>query len=404
MAGRNSNQKDLFGDQLDCVRTSSADWSHWLNQGPKHKVRVGDIVKGTILSQTKDEVLVDIGTGVDALLAKRDFVSFFKDQPIRVGEVIEAIVQAVKGEQVFLKLKGSKIFHDEQGILDDVYDKELAVEGLVTEIIKGGFRVLLPGAIRAFCPQAQMDFILQNPENYLNKKYDFIIIQKEGRNIIVSRRRALEQAQIEKEIQFLEQVQAQELLKAQVIRVERFGAFVLLKDWGLEGLIPISELSWVRIRDPHDIVQPGQELDVVYLGSKEDERGKLRISLSLKQATPDPWGQVQTKLYVGQMVTGIVQKKEAFGYFVELLPGIVGLLPHSAYRDSAQAHSFEHLKKGDKVQVKIHDVRVQDKKISLTLADQTIDGESIDASAYLSEQKSLGTLGDLLKKTLQKKS
>lgn len=403
MAGKNIHQKDLFGDQTEGMQ-KGADWSHWLSQAEKLVVRVGDVVKGTILSQTKDEVLVDIGTGVDAILPKRDLSSLLQDQPIQAGQVLEVIVQALRGEQVILKLKGAKVFHDEQGMLDDAFDKELPVEGLVTEIVKGGFRVMLPGSVKAFCPQGQMDFMIQNPESYLNKKYDFIIIQKEVRNVVVSRRRALEQSQLEKESQFLEQVQAQELLKAQVTRVERFGAFVLLKDWGLEGLIPISELSWVRIRDPHDVIQTGQDLDVVFLGSQEDERGRLRISLSLKRAMPDPWSQAQGELRVGQIVTGVIQKKEPFGYFVELLPGVVGLLPHSAYRDSTQAHSFEHLKKGDKVTVKIQDLRAQDKRISLTVADQTADGDIIDPTPHLSGQKSLGTLGDILQRTLQKKS
>jgi small subunit ribosomal protein S1 len=244
-----------------------------------------------------------------------------------------------------------------------------------------------------------MDYKVSDAATYLNNKYEFLIVKFEsgGRNVVVSRRRALDLLKIERESQFLKDVKPTDLLLAEVVRMEKFGVFVRLKNWGLEGLIPISELAWSRIKKPEEVVSIGQEIQVVLLSSSESEDGKLKLTFSLKQAGSegDPWAKVALQFPVGTQCDAVVEKKENFGYFMQLIPGVTGLLPRSAYKDDINAKELENKKRGDTIRVRVREINYDDKKILLGLAE-----ESDEVYVMPNQSRSMGTFGDLLKAQL----
>jgi small subunit ribosomal protein S1 len=310
-----------------------------------------------------------------------------------VGDVIDCVVTALKGGEVRLAKKGSLAAAADS--LEDAFDMELPIEGRVTEVCNGGFRVNIQGKT-AFCPISQIDLkFVQDANEYVDRKFEFMITQfdPKGRNIVVSRRRLLELQRAENEGTFMLKHQPGALLQGKIVRLERFGAFVELEP-GIEGLVHVSELSWSRVNDPHEVVSVGQTHTVKLLKTEEID-GKLKISLSLKQADGEgnPWMTVPQKFPVDTVVTGKVEKKETYGLFVNIAPGVTGLLPKSKWRDSVDASQFENKKRGDEVTVQVDEILFEDKKISLGLPREQEDNSW---KAHTSTG-GFGSLGDALK-------
>jgi small subunit ribosomal protein S1 len=389
--------KDIFGD--DIQDNSKKSIEDFLGLTQIVQLRPGARVNGTILSMSGDTVLVDVKAPVDGVLPRREILDHQGHPKFKVGDMIPCVVKRATSEEIMLKYDGATISMSEQADLEDAFDHETPVEGRVIEEVKGGFRVLLAGGIKAFCPVSQIDYKVIDGSSYLNNKYEFIIVKYEagGRNVVVSRRRALELLKVERESQFLKDVKPTDLLLAEVIKIEKYGVFVRLKEWGLEGLIPISELAWSRVKKPEEVVSIGQEIQIMLLSFSETEDGRLRLNFSLKQAGSegDPWAKVALQFPVGTHCDGVVEKKENFGLFIQLAPGITGLLPRSSYQDDINAKDFENKKRGDSVRVTIREINYDQKKILLGLA------QEMDENYTMPEQiKSIGTLGDLLKNQL----
>jgi small subunit ribosomal protein S1 len=389
--------KDLFGDEIQ--DNSKKIFEDFLSHSNIIQLKPGARVNSTVLSIAGDSVLLDIKAPVDGVLPKREILDKHGEVKYKVGDVIPCIVKRVTPEEIMMKFDGATIAMDEQADLEDAFDHETPVEGRVIEEVKGGFRVLLAGNVKAFCPISQMDYKVSDAATYLNNKYEFLILKFEsgGRNVVVSRIRALEIQKVERESQFLKDVKPTDLLPAEVVRTERFGVFVRLKDWGLEGLIPISELAWSRVKRPEDVISVGQKIQVMLLSSSESEDGKLRLTFSLKQAGSegDPWAKVPLQFPVGTQCDAVVEKKENFGYFMQLIPGVTGLLPRSAYRNEMNAKDIQNKKRGDIIRVTVREINYDDKKILLGLAE-----ELDEAYVVPNHSKSLGTFGDLLKNHL----
>ncbi len=390
------SKKDIFGDDVP----ESKDFESFealfaqSEKGFKTRLSVGDQINGEILSIGKDESFVSTGTPTDGVILTKDLMDENKEVKYKVGDYIDVVVTAIKGGEVRLSKKGS--MNTTTDSLEDAFDMELPVEGRVTETCNGGFRVNVQGKT-AFCPISQIDSrFVQDANEYVGKKFEFLITQLDpkGRNIVVSRRRVLELQKAEHEGTFMLQHQPGALLEGKIVRLERFGAFVELEA-GIEGLIHVSELSWSRVHDPKEVVSLGQPVTVKLLKTEEAE-GKLKVSLSLKQAdgAGNPWTTVPTKFPVGTVVQGKVEKKENFGLFVTLAPGVTGLLPRSKWRDSVDAAQFENKKRGDDITVQVDQVLFEEKKISLALP-----GEVEDQSwkAHSTSASGLGAMAEALK-------
>jgi small subunit ribosomal protein S1 len=394
------SKKDLFGDE---VQTKEDDFGTLFEQSLRGaQLKQGDTFKGEVLTINKEMVYVSTGTAVDGHLPVKEILHENKQPKFKVGDAIEVVVLKVREGEIFLRYKGAKSSSQEMENLEDAFDMEIPVEGKVLEIVKGGFRVDVAGQ-KAFCPLSQIELrVPQDQTAYVGKRFEFIITAFEngGRNIVISRRRLLEQGQAEVEGQMLEKAQVGDMYDGTITRIEKFGAFVKLEN-GLEGLIPVSELSWSRGTKAEDVVQTGMTVKVRLL-KIEDQEGRLRMSFSLKQGggESDPWLSVVQTYPVGRVLEGTVEKKETYGLFVNLGPAVTGLLPRSKWRDSVEAAQYENKKRGDKVQVQVDEIKLEERKISLGLP-----GEATDESwkSHSATSSKFGTLGDLLKDFKPKK-
>ncbi len=363
------NTTDLFQDPIE---KKSEDFASLFEQSlakPSRTLKVGDTLRAEILSIGKSESFVSTGTPRDALLMNTDLVDENNQLKYKVGDHIDVVVLRVTSDEVRVTRKGSKSAPADFDSLEDAFDMELPVEGRVTEEVKGGFRVSVQGQ-SAFCPVSQLGVPFgHSGKDYIGKKFEFLITQFEPkkRNIVVSRRKLLDQQRAEAQGEWLETHEVGDILDGRVTRTENFGAFVALEG-GVEGLVHVSEIGFTRLTHANDGVRVGDPVRVKIL-KIDDEGEHLKISLSIKQAggATDPWVMVPQTFPVGTLVDGTVDKKESFGLFVVIAPGINGLLPKSKWRDSEDAKKYEGLKKGDAVKVRIDDIKFEDRKISLGL-------------------------------------
>ena len=367
------------------------------------KIKQGDSLKGEILSIGKETVYVSTGTPIDGHLPTMEILDENKQLKFKVGDIIDVVVLKMRENEIFLRYKQAKGGTQNLENLEDAFDMELPVEGKVLEIVKGGYRVDVSGN-RAFCPLSQIDLRPpQDQESFVGRKFEFIITAYEngGRNIVVSRRKVLEAGQAEEEGRMLETAQVGDLYEGTITRLEKFGAFVRLEN-NLEGLIPVSELSWSRGVRTEDVVQTGTPVRVKLLKIEEQD-GRLRMSFSLKQGggESDPWTAVMENYPVGKVIEGTVEKKETYGLFVNLGPAVTGLLPKSKWRDSTEGAQYENKKRGDKIQVQVDEIKMDERKISLGLPGDRPDDSWKQHSG--GAKTGFGTFGDLLKDFGKKK-
>jgi small subunit ribosomal protein S1 len=359
-------KKDIFGDEVDAKpQDDFATMFEQMQVGGK-KLRNGDVFDGEVLSIGKTEVFVSTGTPVDGALPTKDLLDKEGKVTVKVGDRIQ--VQVVRQREGEILLKKANQISSSQDVdnLEDAFDMELPVEGKITEVVKGGVRVSIQGKT-AFCPISQIDLArVEDASQYIGFKGDFLITQfdERGRNIVVSRRKILELQKAEKEGEFIGAAKVGEIYQGTVIRMEKFGAFVRLEE-GPEGLVPISEIAWGRIGHPQEVLTMGQKVSVKLL-SLEETPDRLRMSFSIKQAggESDPWLSVVQNFPLGSVHKGTVEKKENFGVFVSIAPGISGLLPRSKWRDSGDVQKYENLKKGDIVEISIAEIKFEEKRLT----------------------------------------
>jgi small subunit ribosomal protein S1 len=391
---------DLFGDDQEARPMN--EFERLLNSSgvQARGLATGDRFRGEILAVSGQEAFISTGTPTDAVMP---FTPGPNGEKPQVGEFKDVIVVRAREGEILVKEAGSRGGAVETDTLEDAFDMEIPVEGLVTEAVKGGFRVKIQN-FSAFCPISQIDWRCVNASDYVGKKYEFIITKFEnrGRDIVVSRRKILELERAASEGEFQNKAEIGEIYTGNIFRIEKYGAFVRLKD-GIEGLIPISELSWSRINHPQEVVNVDQEVKVKLLSVAEDG-DRLKVSFSLKQGgeVDDPWASIESAFPVGTQVEGSVEHKEAFGIFVRLGMGVTGLLPRSAWKDSTEAKEYENKRKGDKLKVRIARIDTDNRKLSLALPGEDEDDSwrqhgSVSTSSSTGKTSGFGTLGDLLK-------
>jgi small subunit ribosomal protein S1 len=271
----------------------------------------------------------------------------------------------------------------------------------VEKEIKGGYEVKLGGTVRAFCPFSQIALRrIDNPETLIGTRLAFLITEygEKGRNIVVSRRSLLEDEQRRLKEEAQAGLEEGMTVTGTVTSLQAFGAFVDIG--GLEGLIPISEIGWTRVKDVSEALSVGQQVKVVI---KTIDREKERISLSLKDTLADPWEQVAQTYPEGSFHTGSVARLAPFGAFVTLAAGVDGLIHISKMGSGKRInHPREVMKEGETVEVKVEGVDRANRRISLSLAGaaRAADEEEATLAEYRRQThdapKGMGTLGDLL--------
>ncbi len=368
----------------------------------------GQKVKAVVVSIGKEWIFLDLGSKSEGYLAKKEVVDEAGDLTVQIGDSIEAyFLSAEKNGMLFTtSLSGGQavLAH-----LDEAYNNRIPVEGFVTKEIKGGFEVKIGGSIRGFCPYSQIDIRrAEKAEEYVDQHLTFLITEYSGKNIVLSRRRILEEEKRQKKEKLQETLKVGDTVKGKITSVRDFGAFVDIE--GIEGLIPVSEISWGRVEDVHAVLHTGQEVEVAVL--KLDWE-KDRYSFSLKETLPDPWETSASKYVEGSIHTGRISRLTNFGAFVNLEPGIDGLLHISQLAGGRKInHPREVVQQGQDIEVKVSGLDVDAKRISLSFAavdssqgDEEKQGD--DYKKYIAktkgaklEGKGMGTLGDLLKAKL----
>jgi len=336
---------------------------------PQKRLSIGDKVRGEILLVGKEQVFVSTGTMTDGIIPRTELIDKEGNLPYQKGDHLDLFVTSVKGGEIYLSPRPTaKNLADD---IQDAFDMMLPVEGRVTEVCKGGVRVSIMGK-SAFCPISQLDQQrIESAEEYVGKRFEFKITQlsEGGRNIVVSRRRLLDEQRDLAEGSFLSEHRAGDVVQGKIKRLEKFGAFVEIAP-GLEGLAHISELSWSRVNDPSEVVSVGKEVPVKILKIENAEGSKTRISLSIKQAGEQPWENLPGDVRVGQVVEGRVTRCAKFGAFVELSLGVEGLIPLSEMSYTKRVvRSDELVKEGERVTVMIKEIQPDARRISLSLKD-----------------------------------
>jgi small subunit ribosomal protein S1 len=444
-------------------------------------LQIGNKVRGKIISISHDTIFVDIGNKIDGVVEYAELLDEDKQMNYAEGDVVELFVVELKEDEIRLSkaLSGIGSFT----LLKEAHENAVPVEGKILETCKGGLRVEVMGR-KAFCPASQIDInFVENLEDYVGQTYQFLIRQADARdkNVVISRRALLSQEQEKSKSQFYAGLQTDSMMDGRVTKLMPYGVFVEIHP-GVDGLVHVSELSWSRVEDPQTAVSVGDAVRVkvieiekrdasdelkislsikqvtddpwlsegdrfkvgdkvkgtvtrcakfgafveiapgieglvhisemsyqkrilngenVFVLVKEVDFSKRRISLSIRDAEGDPWIEVPQNYNVGQTIEGVIERKEKFGYFVTLAPGITGLLPKSKISQSSQSDIIDKLKEGSSIPVFIAEISPQDRK--MTLAPGESGGEQDWQQFTEKDASSLGALGEKLQQALATK-
>jgi small subunit ribosomal protein S1 len=336
--------------------------------GTRSEARVGDRVKGRVISIGRETIFIDTGMKIDAVVERSELLDSGQNLTCAEGDELELYVTAVGENEIRLSRAISGIGGAQ--ILREAHQKAAPVEGKVRETCKGGFHIEIMQR-RAFCPISQIDISpVPDPAVHVGATYQFLItrIEDKGRNIVVSRRALLNRELEAERKRFLETLAAGDVLDGKVTRIAPFGAFVELNP-GVEGMVHISEISWSKTATPEEVLQPGTRVRVKVLGiDAGGGKGQPRIGLSIKQLEVDPWLTVEDKFREGDVLRGKVTRCMNFGAFVEIAPGIEGMVHISELSYTRRVHKTEEIvNPGDAVNVKIKSVDLEKKRISLSL-------------------------------------
>jgi len=382
------------------------------------KIAVGDVVSGKVIALSQSTVFVAIGDKSEATIDAAEFRdSTTNEIRIAVGDTIEATVVddgSLSGTPILRRSIGSHGGRHGHiaAELEQALAHELAVEGMVSAEVKGGFEVQI-GSTRAFCPGSQIDSRRGGERvaasEYIGQRLKFRVtkIEQGGRNVVVSRRALLEAEAESAAERTWEQMRVGAVLSGTVSSLRDFGAFVDLG--GVEGMIHVSELSHARIAHPSDVLAVGQtvEVQVIKIADTTDSRGRRQIGLSLKALAADPWTMLAERFPVGANVPGIVRRLEAFGAFVEIAPGVEGLVHISKITTGRRlSHPRQALTLGQAVEVTVLAVDPAQRRVSLSLveranrerdaAERADRAEEKRVLAEVNQPRSLGTFADLL--------
>jgi len=339
-------------------------------ESPGRKLFPGEKVTGKVAKVSKDTVFVDLGGKSEGIADVQEFLDKDGHLTVAQGDWVEMRVASIR-DGIHLT-KGMKVQGaDALDMLRDAKENAIPVEGRVSGVVKGGFEVILSG-IRAFCPLSQIDLAFcDKPEEHVGAKYPFRImeIKERGKNIIVSRRVPMEEEREKRSKETLARLKPDMESEGKVTKLTDFGAFVDIG--GIEGMVHISEMSHGRINHPSEILKPGQQVKVKVMKIESGKEGRPKISLSIKALEPDTWDK-GLGFEEGEIIHGKVSKLADFGAFVEVAPGVDGLVHISEISYERVSHPEKLLKEGDGVDVLVMGIDRETHRISLSIKEVAI--------------------------------
>ena len=322
--------------------------------------KVGNIVKGNIEKFDDTDVFINLNYKVEGKVNRNEF----ENEP-NIGEEVEAIIDMVDNDNGYFVLSKSKLDRKKaQTIIDEAIKNNNAVNGIVKEIIKGGFNISIMG-YQAFCPFSQIELNRGiKDEEHIGKKYEFKVIKKKGKDIVVSRRVLQEETQNANIAVFLNNLKEGDIINGKVKNIERFGAFIGITE-GLDGFLAIPNMSWAKIINPKDIIKRGEERAFKVLSIDKEKR---KIDLGIKQLENDSWVQFVEEYHIGDTIKGEVTNVKKFGAFVKVYDNVEGLIHISDLSWNSHVNSpSDFVKKGDYLECKILDIDVPERKLTLGL-------------------------------------
>lgn len=364
-------------------------------------IHAGDIVKGKVIKVNENEVLVNIGYMADGIIPKQELSDDENIDPrdiLKPDDAIDVLILQVddgEGNVILSKKQADQVVVWDE--LNEYLESGTSFEVTVKEAVKGGVVALIKG-IRAFIPASQLSVnYVEDLNAYVGKtlKVKLIELDRKSRKVVLSRKEVEKEERELQKKEIWKTLKKGEKRKGVVRRLAKFGAFVDLG--GVDGLIHLSDLSWKRVLDPAEVVSVG---DVVEVYVVDFDEKKDRISLALKDIKEDPWNESVRKYKINDIIKGKVVRITNFGAFVEIEPGVEGLVHISQITDKHIAKVSEVLSVGDEVKAKIIELKPEEKRISLSIREAE-DGVSEEVMQYTDNDEDDVTIGDILKDKLK---
>jgi small subunit ribosomal protein S1 len=326
----------------------------------------GSVVKGTIVGIEKDMAVIDVGLKTEGRVALREFSGPGRGAEIKIGDIVEVYLERVEnalGEAVLSRDKARR--EESWGKLEKAFQNNEKVQGQIFNQVKGGFTVDLDGAV-AFLPRSQVDIRpIRDVSPLMNQPQPFQILKMDRRrgNIVVSRRTVLEETRAEQRQELVQNLEEGQVIDGVVKNITDYGAFVDLG--GIDGLLHVTDIAWRRVNHPSEVLNIGQQVKVKIIKINHETH---RISLGMKQLLDDPWQGIEAKYPVGARFTGRVTNITDYGAFVELEPGIEGLIHVSEMSwTKKNVHPGKIVSTSQEVEVQVLEVDPVKRRISLGL-------------------------------------
>ncbi len=338
----------------------------------------GSIVTGKIVEKRQDGALLDIGYKAEGFIPSSEFRNW---DEVKVGDELDVYLEAIENESNMpeISLSRANLIRAWEKITSE-YGEGSVIKGLMKHRVKGGIIVDLNG-VDAFLPGSQIDIgPVKNMDEFLGKEYELKIlkINQERKNIVVSRRALLEESRKDRRAALLKEMEVGQIRKGVVKNITDFGAFIDLG--GVDGLLHITDMSWGRIAHPSEMLELGQEVEVMVL---DIDFEKERVSLGLKQKTKNPWDDVEAKYPVGSVVKGRIVNIMPYGAFVEIEQGVEGLIHVSEMSWTKRVtKAGDVVSVGEEVEAVVLDIDKEGKKISLGLRQKTRNPWEVLAEKY----------------------
>lgn len=337
-----------------------------------YKFQKGDLVKGVICGFDSQGVMVDIGAKTTAIIPTYEAVEKGEniEDKFKKGDEGEFLIIREEDEDGKFLLSKKKVdFAYAWKELEKAKEADETILGTVVNIVKGGILVEVSG-VRGFIPSSQLRAKEADVEIGAKLELKILTLDVQQNNFILSNKKVYDDTVEEARKNIFSQIEPGQVVKGEVVRITDFGAFIDLG--GLDGLLPLSQLSWRWIDHPTDILKVGDKIDVEVIAVDHE---KQRVSLSLKNLEPDPWIEAADKIKEGDKIAGTVTRLKHFGAFIEVFPGVEALLPHNEVVDY-QNETKTILKVGDKVDTYILKFNPSDKRIALSVHEQNIEAEA----------------------------
>jgi small subunit ribosomal protein S1 len=326
----------------------------------------GSVVKGTVVGIEKDVAVIDVGLKTEGRVALREFAAPGRSSEIKIGDTVEVYLERIEnalGEAVLSRDKARR--EESWGKLEKAFQNNEKVQGVIFNQVKGGFTVDLDGAV-AFLPRSQVDIRpIRDVSPLMNNAQPFQILKMDRRrgNIVVSRRTVLEETRAEQRQELVQNLEEGQVIDGAVKNITDYGAFVDLG--GIDGLLHVTDIAWRRVNHPSEVLNIGQQVKVKIIKINHETH---RISLGMKQLLDDPWQGIEAKYPVGARFKGRVTNITDYGAFVELEPGIEGLIHVSEMSwTKKNVHPGKIVSTSQEVEVQVLEVDPVKRRISLGL-------------------------------------